>query len=347
MALVHRMSFGAMAKKTCHVVILAIFLAAPFVFSTVLTAATASKKVRLAYSAFAYANPPFWIAHDLKLFDKYGLDTELVYVSGARPIQAMLGGSIDVSQVGGAATVAAAAQGADVAILGTIFSRLNFAVHASPQIKQVGDLKGKTLATGTIGGNTYFAALLFLNKFGWVPNKDVTLFASGGSPEVLNALVQGRFPAGVLTAPTTHIAARMGFREIFDLASLDFPFPTLSVVTTRKYSDANPEIVLNVLRATAEAIYIYRTRPEQALPVIAKYMRVSKDDPALIEAQETFAKHLNSTLTPSPDGIKFILDFLAEQRPALKGKNPADFIELKFLKKLEEDGFFKQFPTKQ
>lgn len=221
-----------MAKKTCHVVILAIFLAAPFVFSTVLTAATASKKVRLAYSAFAYANPPFWIAHDLKLFDKYGLDTELVYVS----------------------------------------------------------------------------------------NQDVTLFASGGSPEVLNALVQGRFPAGVLTAPTTHIAARMGFREIFDLASLDFPFPTLSVVTTRKYSDANPEIVLNVLRATAEAIYIYRTRPEQALPVIAKYMRVSKDDPALIQAQETFAKHLNSTLTPSPDGIKFILDFLAEQRPALKGK---------------------------
>ena len=62
------------------------------------------KRIRLAYSAFAYANPPFWIAQDLKLFEKYGLDSELVYVSGARPIQAMLGGSIDVSQVGGAAT---------------------------------------------------------------------------------------------------------------------------------------------------------------------------------------------------------------------------------------------------
>ena len=90
-------------------------------------------------------------------------------MSGARPIQAMLGGSIDASQVGGAATVSAAAQGADVVILGTIFSRLNFAVHASPQIKQISDLKGKTLATGTIGGNTYFAALLFLSRFNWVP----------------------------------------------------------------------------------------------------------------------------------------------------------------------------------
>ncbi len=234
------MSLLAVVKKVHSIAFIAIILLAPLLFCSILTAATPQKKVRLAYSAFAYANPPFWIAHDLKLFDKYGLDTELVYVSGARPIQAMLGGSIDVSQVGGAATVAAAAQGADVAILGTIFARLNFAVHASPQIKQVDDLKGKTLATGTIGGNTYFAALLFLSKFGWVPNKDVTLFASGGSPEVLSALVQGRFPAGVLTAPTTHMAARMGFREIFDLATLDFPFPTLSVVSTRKYSEANP-----------------------------------------------------------------------------------------------------------
>lgn len=214
-----------MAKKIHSLVISGFALALPLISASFVTAATPLHKVRLAYSAFAYANPPFWIAHELKLFQKYGLDTELVYVSGARPIQAMLGGSIDVSQVGGAATVAAAAQGAEVAILGTIFTRLNFAVHASAQIKQVADLKGKTLATGTIGGNTYFAALLFLQKFGWVANKDVQLFASGCSPEVLQALVQGRYPAGVLTPPTTHLATRMGFREIFDLASLDFKFP--------------------------------------------------------------------------------------------------------------------------
>jgi NitT/TauT family transport system substrate-binding protein len=341
------MSYHAMAQKIHSLLISLFALALPLLFASILPAATPLHKVRLAYSAFAYANPPFWIAHELKLFQKYGLDTELVYVSGARPIQAMLGGSIDVSQVGGAATVAAAAQGAEVAILGTIFARLNFAVHASAQINQVADLKGKTLATGTIGGNTYFAALLFLQKFGWVANKDVSLYASGGSPEVLQALVQGWYPAGVLTAPTTHVATRMGFREIFDLASLDFPFPTLSVVATRKYIEANPEIILSVLRATVEAIHIYRTRPEQALPVIAKYMRVAKDDPALAQAQETFAKHLNLTLTPSPEGIKYILDFLADQRATLKTRNPMDFIELKFLKKMEEEGFFKQFAVRQ
>ena len=303
-------------------------------------------KVRSAFSALAYANPPFWIAKELKLFEKYGLDVELVFVSGSRPIQAMLGGSIDVSQVGGAATVAAAAQGADVVILGTVFTRLVFAVHASPQIKQVSDLKGKTIGTGSIGGNSYFAGLLLLSKFGWVPIRDVGLMAAGSSPDVLAAMAQGKFQAGVMAPPTTNIAARMGFREIFDLASLDFPFPVISVVSTRRYAEANPEVILNVLRATSEAIYLYKTRPESTLPVVAKYMRVSKDDAALLRSQETYGKHMNQTLVPSLDGIRFVLDFLAEQRPAIKGKNPADFVELRFVKKLEEEGFFRKFSEK-
>ena len=304
------------------------------------------KKIRLAFSALAYANPPFWIAHDLKLFEKYGLESEIIYVSGARPIQAMLGGSIDVSQVGGAATVAAAARGAEIAMLGTVFNRLVFAVHASPQIKQVADLKGKVIATGSIGGNSYFAGLLLASKFGWVVNRDVHLISAGGSPEVLAGLAEGRYQAGVMTPPTTTMADKMGFREVFDLASLDFPFPTISVVSTRRYIEANPDVITSVLKATAEAIYLYKTRPELTLPVVARFMRVSKDEPALVRSHVLYGKHLNQYLTVPVEGVKFVLDFLAQNQPALKSKNAADFTDLRFLRQLEKDGFFKQLSTK-
>lgn len=304
------------------------------------------KKVRLAFSALAYANPPFWIAHDLKLFEKYGIESEIVYVGGSRPIQAMLGGSIDVSQVGGAAVVAAAAQGAEIAIIGTVFNRLTFAIHAIPQIKQIGDLKGKTLAAGAIGGNSYFAALAFLKHFGWVANRDVGVMTAGGSPEVLTGMQQGKFQAGVLTPPTSTIATKNGYREIFDLASLDFPFPVISVVSTRKYIDANSDVILNILKATSEAIYLYKTRPELTLPVVARFMRVAKDDPALRQSQQTVGQLLNQNLNPSLEGIRFVLDFLADKQPALKAKNPADFVDARFLHKLEEEGFFKKFSTK-
>lgn len=299
------------------------------------------KKIRAAFSAFAYANPPFWIAKELKLFEKYGLEAELVYVQGSKPIAAMLGGSIDVSQVGGAAAVSAASRGAEVAIVGTVFTRLVFAVHASPQIKEVADLKGKVMVAGAVGGNSYFAALLFLSKMGWAPNKDVGLIGAGGSPEVLAAMQQGKFHAGVMAPPTTTMAERLGFRQLFDIASLDLPFPTISVVSTRKFIAENPDTILNVLRASAEAIHWYKTRPDLTLPVVAKYMRVSKDDPSLIQSQQLYGRHLNQNLAPSLDGIRFILDFLAGEAPSAKGKQPADFVDLRFVKKLEEEGFFR------
>ncbi len=267
-------------------------------------------------------------------------------MGGARPVQAMLGGSIDVSQAGGASIVSAAAQGAEVVILGTVFTRLIFGVHAAPQIKDVGDIKGKSIAAGSVGGNSYFAGQLFLSKVGLVPNKDVLVRALNGTPEVLAALQHGQVQAGVLAAPTTSIATRMGFRQIFDIASLDLPFPTISVASTRRFAEENPEIISNVLRATAEAIYLYKTQPELTLPVVAKYMRVPKDDPALRESYQTYGRQLDQNLRPSLEGIKFILDFLAEQRPGVKTKNPADFVDFRFVSKLEEEGFFKRLATK-
>ena len=149
---------------------------------------------------------------------------------------------------------------------------------------------------------------------------------------MLTALQHGQVQAGVMTPPTTSIASRMGFRQIFDIASLDLPFPTISVASTRRFAQENPETVLNVLRATSESIYMYKTQPELTLPVVAKYMRVPKDDPALGESRENYGKYLDQNLRSSFEGIKFILDFLAAQRAPLKTKNPADFVDFRFVK---------------
>ena len=105
-------------------------------------------------------------------------------------------------------------------------------------------------------------------------------------------------------------------------------------------------LTLAFTRATSEAIYLYKTRPELTIPVVAKYMRVPKDDPALVQSQATLGKHLNQNLAPSPEGIKFVLDFLAEKQSSLKGRNPNDFVDTRFIRKLEEEGFFKKFSTK-
>ena len=310
--------------------------------------AAALKKINASFDAFAYANPPFWIAKDLGLFQKYGLDVDLVRIAGEKGISAMVGGSTNVAQVGGISVVAAAVQGMEVVILGTVFDRLVFSLHASDQIKDVKDLKGKTIGVGNIGGNGYFAGLVLLSKFGWVLNKDVRLLAVGGSQEVFVALQQGKIQAGVMAPPTNSFAAKAGFREIFNIGSLDLPFPTISVVSTRKFVQENPEVTLNVLRATSEAIHIYKRRPDLANPVIAKYMRVSKDDPELLKSHDLYGKQMNETLATPPEGIRLILDQLADslKKPEIRSRNPSDFMDNRFLQSLEKEGFFKKLSQK-
>ena len=75
-----------MQMKKCVPQLIYGILAALIIFPTPQLHGAQPKKLRLAFSAFAYANPPFWIAQELKLFEKYGYDSELIYVGGSRPI---------------------------------------------------------------------------------------------------------------------------------------------------------------------------------------------------------------------------------------------------------------------
>ena len=55
---------------------------------------------------------------------------------------------------------------------------------------------------------------------------------------------------------------------------------------------------------------------------------------------------MNQNLAPTLEGIKFVLEFLAEKQASLKAKNPSDFVDVRFIRKLDEEGFFKKFSTK-
>jgi hypothetical protein len=65
-----------------------------------------------------------------------------------------------------------------------------------------------------------------------------------------------------------------------------------------------------------------------------------------MQSQETLGKHLNQNLAPTVEGIRFVLEFLAEKQPGLKARNPNDFVDARFIRKLEEEGFFKKFSIK-
>ena len=50
---------------------------------------------------------PLWVAQDAGIFRQRGLETELIFTSGAQAVQALLAGEVDVAYTDGAAVVRA------------------------------------------------------------------------------------------------------------------------------------------------------------------------------------------------------------------------------------------------
>ena len=67
---------------------------------------------------------------------------------------------------------------------------------------------------------------------------------------------------------------------------------------------------------------------------------------AAVEAQRTISQLLKQNLPLSLEGVRFVLDHYAERQPNLINKNPSDFVDMRFVRKLEEQGFFKKFASK-
>src|SRR5688572_13864588 len=92
------------------------FWAVTLLFWTIpdVNAGEAPQKLRVAYAAVTAAFSIPWIAKEAGIFQKHGLDVELVYIAaGSRAVQTLVGGSIDVAAIGGPAGVDARLAGAD------------------------------------------------------------------------------------------------------------------------------------------------------------------------------------------------------------------------------------------
>src|SRR5512136_2829467 len=64
--------------------------------------------------ALKASNGPVWVAADQGLFEKYGLDVQIVHGRGASPIQALAGGTVELGHFAGASVIQANLSGSDL-----------------------------------------------------------------------------------------------------------------------------------------------------------------------------------------------------------------------------------------
>jgi ABC-type nitrate/sulfonate/bicarbonate transport system substrate-binding protein len=303
-------------------------------FACELSAAEAPS-LRGVYNALGGTMTPAWVAQELGLFTKHGLQHSLSYLAATTAIQAIVGGTEEIGLVGNQG-IDVALEGADTVYIANTASRFIFRLYGEPSIKSVADLKGKTLAVTQPAASTDYASRMLLRRFGLVPDKDVKILYAGSSPAILTILKSGNAAAGLMNAPVIFQAQELGFKQILNVTELNIPFIFVGVVTTRKLLQQKPDAVTRYLRGYTEAISIIRRDQETAMKVMAKFIKT--DNRKTLEAvYEEHAPVFQRLPLMTREEVQAVLE--VAKSPKAAQVKPEDFFDNSFLQKLEASGF--------
>jgi NitT/TauT family transport system substrate-binding protein len=315
------------------------------IFFFVSAPAWAQTKTRINWTAVTGAQSGMFMAQQEGLFKKNGLDVELVHIpSSSRGIQTILAGEIAFSFMDGANEVQADIKGANIALVAGATNRQVFSLMARPEIKKIGDLRGKKIGITRIGSSTHTSALFALGTAGLKPS-DYQILPLMEVPNILTALMAGQVDAGVVSPPTNSRARKAGLNELMNLAKEGPEYVSVGVGTSRSYINANEDIVRRVVRSYAEGVYLFKTNKEMALKMIQNQLKV-KDVDIQEDTYNQFRQYLEYPPYVSRKAMEAVIADVAEKEPAAKAAKPDDFIDMRFVAELEKEGFFRKFAAK-
>ena len=284
-------------------------------------------RLKTSYSALTANMAAYWLAKDAKIFEKHGLSVDVVLIeSGVTTVQALTAGETQIAMGGGTVAVSSNLAGSDIVSIASIESRLPYALLAQKEIKTIDQLKGKRLAVSRFGSASDLAARLILQRYGLVPDKDVTILQTGGTSTRLSALSKRSIDSTVLTPEFFNIGKKAGFTILVDPTQYDIPFPQLEVITTRAFLKAQPEVATRYLRAIIEGIYTVKNNPEPSIRVLAKYLKID-DREALEEVYRLYREIYPQVPHVSSAAIQTQLTWMAERDPRAKAAKPEQFID--------------------
>jgi NitT/TauT family transport system substrate-binding protein len=303
----------------------------------------AADRMRIGYSSISGAYVGIWVAHDAGFFAKEGLDDQIVLIpNGTQLAQVTVAGEVDIASLGGAAALAAAFSGADFKIVGANVNKLVFSMYARPEVKRVEDLKGKKIGITRYGTSADISARYALRQHNLDPQKDVILLQLGAMSSIGAGLRAGTVDAGMVSPPTQFFMEKLGFKEIASITDMNLAFPNPALVVLGDIIRKKPDLIDRFMRAYVRGVHRARTDREFTIKTYAKYTTVQ--DTAIL--QKAYDFYVEKIVDKAPyinmAGMKNALDEVAKTIPAAKNAKPEQFVDTRFLDKLEKSGLLNE-----
>ena len=293
-------------------------------------------KLTVSYTGVGPVNLPVVLAKETGIFAKNGLDVTVIRAQAAVSTMALISGEVGIIQAAAPAVLLSNLGGSGAVYVAGGYTGLDYWLVGHPSIKSAEQLKGAIIGAAGMSGGSFTATQLAVRKLGLNPGKDVSIVAVGGTPERLAALRTGRVQATSLNPPTIFAAEKEGFKILADVSAL--PFQNVAPATTRKFIKENSDIVRRYVRSQVEAVQVMKRDRKTGLRVFMQLMGGFKDIAVLEKSYDVSITDdkLPRNQHPSLEGIKVVLDSLGDRG---KDARPMDFVELRFIKELEDSGF--------
>jgi len=306
--------------------------------------------LNVSYASVTGSRIPLWIAKDTGLFEKYGLDVNLVVIAaGNAAIGALAGGDVEILGAPGSTTMVSAAKGLPVAIIGT-FGPAAWKLAAHSSITSVQELRGKTVGISRPGTTIDFATRRALVKLGFTPGKDVNILATGLAESNKRVLImhQGKIDATLVSPDNLFEAETKGLKLsiLADLKELGIYTSASDLSAKRDFLKNQRNRARAFLMGFCEAIWLGRANKNVAFASLRKHMR--ENDARRLEA--LYKNYVVDTLPAKPypmeEVIQTEIENLTPTVPELRGKRASDFIDKTILSELESEGFFKRLHSR-
>jgi len=301
--------------------------------------AGAADKIRIGYSGATVSNAMLWVTDEGRLFQKNGIDPQILYLQTTLGQTAMIAGEIDTCVYSGSLLSAARLQGVDVVMVVSFLNKPLYRLVVRPEIRTVADLKGKRLGITRFGTVTDSMSRLLINKLGLDAEKDVSYIQVGDVPILLASLSSGKIIDGAIIQPPYYLkAVATGMRVLVNMQEMDIPVQQTGLNTTQKFIAKNPDVVRRVVKSVIEGIHLMRTNPAVAKRALSRRMQI-KDEKEIEDTYQLLKSFVQIKPYPTLEGFKTIFEDLAKRVPAAKNANPKDFVDTRFIEELDKSGF--------
>jgi len=299
-----------------------------------------AQKLVIAWTSVSAFNSPFWIMPEAGFYKQEGLDVDTIFIlSSPTAAKATLAGDIAISAQNSQVVADSGLAGGDLVSMGAVVNIVPFYMMATPEIKTVADLKGKTVGISRFGAASDFGTRMFLAKHGLEANKDVAFVQIGGQPEIAAALSKKLIAAAAMSQPMAAVAEQQGARLLANMVKDEIPFVHLSITTTKRFIKEHRPQAKAFLRAYARSMHFLYNRKEDTLKIFQKYTKVQ--DARILEATLKYGyEFMEKVPFVKPAGFQVTLDEIARSNAKAKGAKPGQFYDNSLVQELVDEGFF-------